>query len=251
MSRYQFEEKNQIVELVENSKWIIRTLASLIGLYYGWVKFEGFDIEPLINQVSTELLIKVSLGIYYFSWTFGTTLDGADQGEIFHKVFNNGKIPRLGIFIALTVAISFFILCGFWESNYLPIALISFWTIDVLLGLIFTRFVMKPYYDINKDFYNKKNYLTKRKFEIVEEFLFSEWNIYRYLIGYLILIIIIILSLTDWANFLIIGDDKQFYIALLILVFVLTVELWIWFFRLKRKFSLMVINELIDKKNFR
>ena len=251
MSTKQSEEKNKTVELVNKSKFWIRTLAIAVGLGYGWLKFKGFDFHPVINQVSTELLIKLSLSIYYFSWWFGATLDGSDQGIVFQKVINNGKVPKLGIFTAITVAISFFILCAYWESQILPTILMIFWIINFIQWKVFTKYVMRPYYNQNQEFYSKlKNQLIRKRFDIVYSFLYSNWQYYRFLVGFIFLIPTVILTISNKYNDFFVKNlkEKQFIIALLILLFVLIVEGWIWYYRLKRKFTIKILTEVIEEK---
>ena len=93
------DEKNNVIQLISTSKIFIRILATGIAILYGWLKFKGLHISPIINQISTELILKVSLIIYYFSWVFGTTTDGDDQQMVFQKALNKGKVPTRGSYV--------------------------------------------------------------------------------------------------------------------------------------------------------
>ena len=142
------DEKNYVIKLISNSKLIIRLFAGVVAIFYGWLKFHGLDIGPVVSSVSTELLLKASIAIYYFSWIFGATLDGSDIEIVFQKAINKGKVPALGIFIALVVAILFLFICASWNNSDLPILLSVFWLVDYILWALFKK-IMKPYFDRN------------------------------------------------------------------------------------------------------
>jgi len=251
MNTYKSDERKLFI-LVNKSKKLIAILAALIGIIFSWLKFEGIeiDIDPIVNQFSTELLIQFSIIVLYFSWIGGTTLDATDHGEVFFKVIGKGSLPKLGIFIAVVISLAFFTICFFWSSRFLSIALLAFWTLNCLFWILFSKIVIKPFFVINSDFYsNEGNDLIKKKFEIVENFMYNNWHIYRFSFGFLFLIPTVILSQSNYFDSLIKSIDKEFLVASLILIFVIVFEMWTWYFRLKRIFSLRLLSEIIDNMN--
>jgi hypothetical protein len=243
-------EKNKVISLVNNSKTIIRLLAGIVAVLFGWLKFRGLPIDSIINEISTELILKLAIIIYYFSWLFGTTLDASDQGIVFHKAIDKGKIPALGVFLAIIITGFLIALCFMFDTPIFSFLFLLFWFCNYIMWSLFISNIMHPYFTSNKTFYKDQgDYLNLKRFEIVESFLYGSWNKKRFFIGFLLLIPATIISSTKWLDFIFTNSDKKhFYVSILIMVFVLTVELWVWFYRLKRKFSLTTLTEVIEEQ---
>ena len=182
---------------------------------------------------------------------FGGTVDGSDQGIVFQKAVNKGKVPFSGIVLTALIAVFFIVLCSQFNSPIFPLLLLVFWICNYVIWAIFIKYIMDPYYLENKKFYsNQSDFLTTKRFEIVETFLYGTWHRIRFLSGTLLLIPTTILSITNWGDSLFSSHDKKtLCVSVLILVFVLIFELWIWYFRLKRKFSLTTLTEIIEQND--
>jgi hypothetical protein len=105
------EEKNRLVRVINNSKLIIRISGALLAIFYGFLKLKGIDvvIDPVIKEASTEILIKTSLFVYFFSWLYGITMDASDHGEVFQKIINNKRTLTL---FSILSGNNYFIFCS-------------------------------------------------------------------------------------------------------------------------------------------
>ncbi len=108
---------------------------------------------------------------------------------------------------------------------------------------------MKPYFDRNQIFYEEqKDYLNFKRFQIVQSYIYNKLNHVRFLLGLLLLTPLILFRYTTLFDlFFAKPQAKPFYSAFLILVFVIVVEIGVWYYRLKRKFSLLTLTQVIDE----
>jgi hypothetical protein len=127
--------------------------------------------------------------------------------------------------------------------------LLVFFIVDFFVWILFSQIVAKSDYEAHKKFYARKPIWERKKFETVEEFTYGKWHTYRFIVGLLFLISIVVLSQIDWLNLPIGSGDKNFDIAFLVFVYIVVIEMWTWYYRLKRKFGLLVLTEIIDSEN--
>lgn len=243
-------QKNVAFNLLNKSKRIIRFLALLTASIFTWLNLKGLPLSSIANDLSTDLILKISLILYYLAWVYGATLDASDSSVVIQKVKNKGKIPLLGLVISTVTCILFIGLCYYFTSPKLSFFIFIFWNYNFFAWKLLNKEVVKPNLDLNRRFYeSQKDFLMFKRFKLVENFVYDKWNFWRFIFGLIYLLILIFYSQTNVLDFFFPNiENKRFIISICILLFVFITELWIWYFRLKKSFGIKTITEILHEK---
>lgn len=242
------KEKNRLMKITNSTLIWIRLFAGLLALAFGWLKLRGVSIAPMTTDISSSILLKASIVLYYFSWLFGASSDTKDQALVYLTAPNKGQIPKKAIGLMITLAIVFAILC--YVDTYLKfvIALACFWFINLIAWrYMVTKLLRKTIIDSSNIYINFCHYTELSKLKIVEQYIDGSWQWWRFVIGMVMILGIAILLFTNIPEYIASNTSivsKQFIIAFTIFVFIFSVELWIWIMRIKRRISLNTIDYL-------
>lgn len=232
--------------IIKNVEKLIKTVGSILLLLFSWLTLKDFPITSLINTNSAAILMKSALIIYYLSWILGTSVDLQDEDHTLIIAPNGGKLTKMAIGIILMMGLLFAILC--WSDNFkvFSLSLFIFLLIDFLGNIYLNKFIKKAFKDSESIFISNNNYYGYKSLQTIKHFLNGAYVKWRYMIGFILIIILIILSYTNisvlLSNFLKI--EKQLILSFLFLIYVLTIEVWIWYQRLTRKIKLLILNDI-------
>lgn len=219
-------------------------------LLFGWLKFQGVDFIYLSKQLSVELLLKLSMALYYLSWSLGMAWETSDAESIYAVPPNRGRVPWVGFVVIGAMAVLFVVLCLVSSFKWLAPALAVFWAAD-WMGWIYLVSVVRP-----AVLDSLKMYEETRKYDRLENLLvFAElnqgaWKVWRYAAGVCLLVVIHVLAFTPLPQM--IGDvvggiPGDVVLAISVLLFILVMEGWIWFKRARARTSYGLIGNLVSK----
>ena len=231
-------------------KLVIRILAGLLMLAFAYLKLQNI-ILPIAQKIETRILLEFALCLYFTCWVVGANFDTDFQEKAYVVAPDIDWIPMVGLSSA--IAALFAIMCcvtAFWQFAMLLAALwgLNYYCFQFILKMI------RPVVNASKETYRAGGQFAERaKLDLVEEFMLGSWQQWRFAFGGLLIVGINILELPHLASRLgaaIGGLDGEFVVALSILAFIVLMEGWIWFMRLRCRIARGEIKKLAAKYQF-
>lgn len=205
-----------------------------------------FGILP--NMISTNVLLDISKLIIFFSFIYANKFDTElieIEGEEPLKI----KILSIwGIIYTILLIFSYLFL---WFSRG-PIefckSFLIFWTVIFVGWFLMKKFVLK---DTLEPSINSSSLDIIESIFIVKEQILGVWQLYRYIIGYALFLLPILLHITNINLYLYFKEiPSDFLLSLFILLSILFIWGWIWIKRIQVKISLDLISNLSKKYDF-
>lgn len=247
--RYIPKDKNDIISISRKARFIVNSAILILGLIFGYLKLRGISIVPFINNLSGDFILKLSIVAYYFSWSTGTLSDIDDQEMVYIRGPENKYLPPSYLIIFLIVIV-FALLC--WVKNFqgFAITLLIFWITNVFAWKYFIKYILKDIFNDSRREYQKINSFSLfEKLDIVQNYSEGNWQLIRFIVGLIMIIIIILLAFTPLSLLVskYLKISSEVIDAFSIFLYVIFMETVIWIMRIKMKVSLSVI-EKIDKR---
>ena len=221
--------------------WIFRIVGFVLGIYaIGTIVriLLGFFISTLAIKVDFTDALLIIFSIYFASWFYGSFSDITAFKETFFSGPNYGEIPQMGLFLCIFMSMIFCAIVILKNEILLVyLLLLVFLTIN-FIGWIYLKNHYKEI--INQGlryFHQRKEYVKLEKLVAAEDYLYGKWQNHRFIFAFFLLIsmIIIIFSSTTSVISSILGFKSPDAIpVILVYVYVLTFESWVWLYRLKR-----------------
>jgi hypothetical protein len=225
-------------------------LAGILVVIFGWLQFKGLPIGEIVGSVSGDLVVKFALCIYYLSWAAGTINDVDEQETAYAEAPNQGRLPRMGIFVAIVVAAVFGILCFVQSAQWFSVVLAGFLALNVG-GYIYIIRTVQPVAEKSEAQYLKDgDHLSVIKLGIVWKYMSGPWQVYRFVYGFLAIGVVIAASFTrlpQMLNSIYPDVPPETYVALSVLFYVVTFEGWIWAMRIWAKVAQGTADLIMDK----
>jgi hypothetical protein len=227
-------------------KTIITISASILSIFFAWLQFDEISLQPIMSSEISNLLFKVALSLYYFSWIFGTIGDMESEEETFrlHPKVNELSIGAIGVIAVIVILFATLCFTSTFESFIIALSLLLAFNIFSWRYLIW---FLKPIFKKNK-----QAYILPIEFEyhyVLEEYILGKWQIYRFIYGGILICVLNLLIFTDLLNNTsrLLKSNSQFIVSIALLFYVITFEAWVWIKRIIRIYTFHVLEEL-DRK---
>ncbi len=242
-------EQKKKTKLSKNLKTTIKIYAAILILVFSFLKLKGFPLISISSQFTPEMILHISLALYFFSWAYGPTWFDIYFQELAYTQLQIKKIPISGYFIITLLAIVFGILCYINSYKYFIGALFIFWTID-LLGYLYLKKIIQPTEIKSIENSKKLNEIYQEEIiNIVSQHITGKWKTKRYIVGYLLLLVLIIIL--NFKFFIIqnlpLITDPDLLVSYSILIFIILIEGWTWFSRIKTYICINYLEKLKNK----
>ena len=242
------QRRNSLIVLARRIRWLIRVFGGILCLLFGYLKLRGVPVGQSLGAVSAEIFLKGALITYFFSWYFGTINDVNDQKLVYYKVPNRGQLPWQGILICFLLAGVFGVLCYVDSSRQFIVMLVLF----LLINLIGWAYLVKTFlptviHASRAEFAASNQYANLAKLDIVWQYLTGKWQCIRFVYGFIAIGGVALLGFTDLAtkfNKIYPAIPASTYVALSLLLYVVTLEGWIWAMRIKSKISQHAVDQV-------
>jgi hypothetical protein len=223
-------------------------LAGLLALIFGWLKLRGVPFPRLESDAVAHLLLRLALVIYYFAWLAGVVFDTRVEEEVLYAAPQKGKIPSIAISICVLVVIVFGLLC--WVDSYRQfiVALATFWVIDILGWTYLVAYLIRPAMQESLATYKAEGaYVLLEEARQLDAYIAGKWKWTRFGVGLGFIGVLAGLAFTRGAE--IVAQRANFLsaaslLSLGILLWVLSMEGWIWFHRLRSMFIIRYLGEM-------
>jgi hypothetical protein len=214
----------------------------------------------LFESISKTILIKIAMGLYYFSWIFAAKFDLSIQESVYRIDPNKGALPRSFLWLTpLFLVGAVFLLWAADHETYLAIFLSLFFAIDCVLWFYVQRWSLpiavetKEHYSLNPD-----RYFYVEKINVVEHLMCGRYQIYRHIVLFIVIVAFDAISFSAeyraYTSMFIsrfVGIDQQSIFerlpGLALFFYVCVCEGSMWFMRAKARLSLHIIASLQTK----
>jgi len=231
----------------------------ILPFFFTWLKLSHLSIAEILQAISNASAIdyiwKGALIIYFFSWVWGCKFDVNLQEVVYIRVANAGVLPLRAFAIAgVIIAMGGVLL---WVNTYpaFVVTLTVFTLIDHLAWRYLVGFLGPPIQTSRKYYENKLDYVELERLNIVVDEVAGSWKWWRNIMG--LALIVAMLGLVYYEpkmDTVSIGGLQvswQLLQALSILVWVVAMEAWIWYIRIRARISLNILQNLRSKYEFK
>lgn len=233
------EESLRRSKIISNIRKLMNIVGSLLCFFFAWLSIQNISFGPILNDYSASIILKATLLVYFSSWIAGISLDLSDEEHCLLVAPNKGNLTKMAIGIILGIGALFAILCMSKNFRLFSVCLFVFFLVD-WLGNKYINYYAKTSIEKSKIKYVKnENYIGYMQMQSLQYYLFGRFNQLRYLIGFILILILIFFSFTNLPTLVAerfgLGSS-QLILSLIFSVFVLIVETMMWYARLKRVF---------------
>jgi hypothetical protein len=201
----------------------------------------------------------VTLFAYYLFWIFGTTYDTNVQEDVYEIEAALSPLPATAVLLMfLFGAVAALLLWAASNDKLFSISLDIFFFFNIG-GLFYVQWYVTPIIKKSRQSYDSRRKYTERiELSIVSDYMLGNWHWLRFLIGGIVLTVLNLVSFNrsiatwisvapvPWLPPFSTGRVLDLLPSLLLLLFVLLMEGWIWYKRIVMIVSLSLINRLND-----
>ena len=221
-----------------------KAVATVLGLGFAWLKFRDIQIGPVLGTLSANLLFQTSLAAYYFCWIFGLNNDTREQELIYVQPPKNVIVGC--VIYGILFGAAFWAMCYVDTPRTFAVALAAFLVFNVISWRVFIMVFMQPAtLKTQTEYLELGNFIGLEQLRVIYTgYLCGTWQWIRFIVGGILALGILALAFSQSVA-LALGQLLQasvdVLLSLLLFVFVLVMEGWIWTMRfgVKRELSLL------------
>jgi hypothetical protein len=241
--------KTALSRMARRIRTLVRVLAGGLALIFGWLKLRGVPFPRLESDAVAHLLLRSALVIYYFAWLAGVVFDTRVEEEVLYAAPQKGKIPPIAVGICILVVVVFGLLC--WVDTYRQfiVLLAFFWVVDILGWRYYlVAHLIRPAMQESLDTYKAEGaYFLVEQARQLDAYITGSWKWARFGVGLGFIGVLAVLAFTRGAE--IVAQRANFLsvsslLSLGILLWVLCMEGWIWYHRLRSTFIIRYLEEM-------
>ncbi|MDD4884068.1 hypothetical protein [Sulfuricurvum sp.] len=249
--------KPKVMSAARYIRMLIGASATILGLLFAKLKLEGIDLHPLASDLTADLIFQLSMALYYFCWIFGLNSD-TDEQELIYVAAPNKKHTYIGGAItAILITSLFAVLYKFNRPEQFAYFLLAFLLINISTWIYLTKVVMRKEYLKSKEIYEKAGDFSRlEKLRLVYEwYLVGSWQWVRFGVGGLVALATVLVAVyakQGHKTFQITAFSlsMELVVSLLLLLYVLVMETWIWRNRIIMTAQLALIDQLRERYHF-
>jgi hypothetical protein len=236
--------------IYRTTKLSIKLVAWALVVSFGWLKLNGVEFVPIAKDLPAEVVLKFSLALYYACWVAGTLLDTETQEQLYSAQPNAGRMPGWGWVLVGFLTAVFAVLCFVNTYSWFAVLLTAFFLINVVGWRYLIRRVLPSAVAQSRLTFARAPFKLERVHLVYDRYLCGRWQIHRFAAGGIVLIVLnvfVFSDVLDRASVMLAVGSRDLAISGAILCFVLLMESWIWFIRLRLSTALALL-EYLDER---
>lgn len=226
-------------------------MGAILVLLFGFLELKGIELTPIFSNITAELVLKLSLFLFYILWFFGPIIDLNNQELILNDAPNNGKLTKEALLLILLIGITFGVLCWVNSFQKFTIVLSCFWLINFGSWFYLVKRILKNPIQSSRSHYLETNdFENYEQLELVEHFISGKWQVLRFSVGVFLLIVLNLLSYTRLSDYIAVSLNlisKDIILAYSALFFVLFTEIWMWYKRIDLIIAMKTVRTVSNK----
>jgi hypothetical protein len=235
----------------------IKYVSGAIMLVVTYLHFETADVVHVLASTSPEIILKVALSIFFFSWWSGSSIDLDLHKMTLAKDPNKGKISwTLGLVFGGFVVVGLLLLLTSTSEYVFAGVLVAFWIVLTKAGQR-TRDYTTPMFVSTMDWYKKRaQYYQLERLVLVTRYLYGPQMKLRNKVGFAMVGLVALVTyvyplrtmIGDLLHFLLPSIGRESVASILpasaFFCFVIVTETWQWMMRINVKSSLAALIDL-------
>lgn len=241
------EGKNDLIHVASRVRLVVRGLATGLALAFGWLQLKGISIVPFATDDHAQIVVRVSLVLYYLSWVAGNSWDISDTVTAVAVPPRKRDMPWETIVFGVSLCLVFAALCWSSSASRLSMSLVTFWILDFGLWLYYTKRILLPMVRQSEGIYAGSPRLQTARLREFKKYASGDWQWKRWIVGALILVALTSMTHTSLGGVvagLLRLPSTGFVLASVTFLFVLVVEIWIWSWRIRTRTAFDLLRTL-------
>lgn len=169
--------------------WVsrVRTAVNLgaagLVLIFGYLTIKDLPYADLVNNISSNVLIKTAAVCWFFCWVWGNNHDLTMQERILSQASNSGKVRGADYFVIFLIIFSgYAIYLNMDNEKILSIAITLFISINIFGWLYHKRVILSAIEKSEIEFKQKSNRYELVLLQHLHHYHFGWWQIGRFLV---------------------------------------------------------------------
>jgi hypothetical protein len=240
--------KARMIKTARLARRVLQVLAASLALSFTWLKFHGLNFAPLLGDLSASFLLRVTLALYYFSWVSGMASDADAQEVIYVEPPDRNRVITMLALVTVGVAIPFGLLCYVQSYKAFALVLSAFLIFNFFIWRLWAYWLIPKAAEGTADYYKSRSaYGELMELRVyIDDYARGKWQLWRFLVGLLIVVLIDLLSFTRFyrpGTIAGLNAASDFVLATLMFLFVVVMEGWVWMNRIYCRFA----RQLLDR----
>ncbi|TWB04527.1 hypothetical protein [Bradyrhizobium stylosanthis] len=240
-----------------NTRKVVVYITTGLALGFTALQVRDVTVVPVITGTASEVIWRGALIAYFWCWRFGCIRDTDIQELAYVSMPNKGQWPfrSYGI-VGLLIAVAVVLVATQGSVFWFSIALTSFFILDHLGWRHLVAVLADEGEKSGTAFREKREYFALEKLRLVRQQIQGNWKWWRLGAGAMIVVIIDAFAFVPAFRSLVTaqvvaqkiglppGEAETFVYSVLVLSFVVVMEVWHYWIRLKTWISLDCLDEL-------
>lgn len=248
------QKKDFFKGLGSYSQWVLIILGGILGLTslitITSTLLQYLSSTEVFSLYYSDILLAI-FTFYYASWAFGLSRDLSAEESTLRSAPNKGKITKSGHLLIISLALIFGIVVIYKGNIQLVSSFLLLFLIANYIGWEYVKRFIKNSISEDLTYYQQKfEFIKYEKLKKIEEWLFGVWVTHRFVYAFAFIAIInffVYTSLNSAITVMCNIHCVNFIPITLIGAYTVTIEAIIWYYRLKRDYSLKILSDLERK----
>ena len=224
-------------EVADRARLVIRLTAFIMVLAFGWLQLGREDVGRALSGSSPEVLLRVSLALYYLAWVAGTTNDTNEQEQAYTTAPSRRAVTTNTIAAALSLGGAFGALCLVDSARAFAVVLAGFLVLNVAWWQILSRRLVRGVIASSaKRLEAENDFIGLIMLENMTRYIAGEWQWWRFAAGSVMVAAILAVAFFGIPAPLLrypLLNDQDRALGVMVLIYVVGFEAWIWVERLR------------------
>src|SRR5216683_1299656 len=249
--------QNAMTKIARVIRSLIKWVATILVLLFGYLQLKDIQIEGVVDKLNPDILRRITLFIYYSCWVAGATFDTNIMEDVYYVEADRARLPVSAIILIVAFGVVTALLLWIAGNDEGFAILLDIFFAYNIIGFVYILRYTRPISDASRDTYQRgQKYVSLIRLSIVSQYLRGTWQWWRFLTGIMILAALNVMCfstvsgrllaefITHWLPILNAVMVLQLLPSVLLLVFVVVIEGWIWYKRLVTAVSLSIVDRL-------
>jgi hypothetical protein len=268
MSRHQRSDGESRVRyrilFARSTRKVVVYVTTGLALGFTALQFRGFPVQPVITGATSEIIWRCALITYFWCWRFGCIRDTDIQELAYSNLPNKGQWPvkSYGV-VAVLIFVAAVLVATQGNIFRFSIALTFFFISDHVGWRHLVAVLAAEAKKSEHEFLQNRDFFALERLRLVRAQIQGNWKWWRLCAGAVIIVLIDAFAFfRTFRSFLTMQvqtikpdistiEAEVFAYSLLVVTFVVVMEVWHYWIRLKTWVSLDLIDKVSEKYELR
>jgi hypothetical protein len=223
-------------------EYLIGGAAAILLCYFGWLQISGTEVLSMVKSIPGRFVFRFAMIVYYACWVNGAIFDTHYQDSVYVNV-SKARVIFGAVIATIALAAMFGFLCACDTYRQFCVGLAVFFLVNLAGWVYIVKWIAPKAIEESELQYLKNNsHVDVERLGIVAlDYTSGPWQWYRFAMGAgLILVMngLAFSNMTSGLSKILWGISPDMIQSLSMLLFVVAMEGWIWYMRLRLSIGL-------------